>query len=269
MDDVNFTKKIRYLNVEVMRTEDFDYLLPPSSIAQYPSPQRGNSALMVLRRNEGEIEHRVFQDLLGYLRAGDLLVTNNTRVIPARLFGKKESGGKVEMLVIPSWNGTRGEWEVLFKGSRGIRQGVRIRFDRELLGEVEEVNEGRGKIRFSRPSEMIDILREIGHIPLPPYIKRQDERLDAERYQTVFAEKDGSIAAPTAGLHFTPSLLHAIRNRGAGIASITLHVGIGTFFPVKSVNVEDHRMEKEWVEISEETRERIGWTRRQGGRVIA
>jgi S-adenosylmethionine:tRNA ribosyltransferase-isomerase len=252
-----------------MRIEEFDYPLPPSLIAQYPSSQRGNSSLMVLRRSDASIEHRVFQDLLDYLRPGDLLITNNTRVIPARLFGKKETGGKIEMLAIPSWNGARGEWEVMFKGSRKVKQGVRIQFDRDLYGEVEELKGGRGKIRFPGHPEMMDILRRLGHIPLPPYIKRQDEVLDGERYQTVFAEKDGSIAAPTAGLHFTSSLLQSIKDRGAGVTSITLHVGIGTFLPVKSITVEEHTMEKEWVEIHEDAKEGIERTRTQGGRVIA
>ena len=224
---------------------------------------------MVLRRNEGTIEHRIFQDLLDYLNPGDLLITNNTRVIPARLFAKRETGGRIEMLVIPLWNGARGEWEVMFKRSRKVKQGVRIQFDQDLYAEVEEVKDGRGKIRFSGHPEMMDILRRFGHIPLPPYIKRRDEVLDRDRYQTVFAEKDGAIAAPTAGLHFTSSLLQSIQHRGVGVTSITLHVGIGTFLPVKPITIEGHRMEKEWVEIPEETRERIERTRVQGGRVIA
>ena len=253
----------------MMRLEEFNYHLPSSLIAQYPSPQRGTSSLMVLCRIDGSIEHRIFQDLLDYLRPGDLLITNNTRVIPARLFGKKETGGKIEVLVIPQWNGAKGEWEVLFKGSRKVSQGVRIHFDRDLYGEVEEAKDGRGKIRFSTHPQMLEILRNIGHIPLPPYIKRKDEVLDGDRYQTVFAERDGSIAAPTAGLHFTPSLLQSIRSRGVGVTSITLHVGIGTFLPVKSLNVEDHRMEKEWVEIPEEVKEKVEQAKTQGGRVIA
>jgi len=224
---------------------------------------------MVLRRSEGSIDHRTFQNLLDYLKPGDLLIANNTRVIPARLFGKKETGGKIEMLVIPLWNGARGEWEVMFKGSRKVKQGSRIQFDQDLYGEVEELKDGRGKIRFSGHPEMMDILRRLGHIPIPPYIKRRDENLDGERYQTVFAKKDGAIASPTAGLHFTSSLLQSIEDRGAGVTSITLHVGIGTFLPVKSKTVEDHMMEKEWVEIHEEAKERIERTRAQGGRVIA
>ncbi len=252
-----------------MKVEEFDYLLPPSSIAQYPPPQRGNSSLMVLRRNEGSIEHRIFRNLLDYLKPGDLLVVNDTRVIPARLFGEKETGGRIEMLAIPLWNGAMGKWQVMFRGSRKVKQGTRIQIGQDLCAEVEEVKDGRAKIRFSGHPEMMDILRRAGHIPLPPYIKRKDESLDGERYQTVFAEKDGAIAAPTAGLHFTPSLLQLIHDQGIGVTSITLHVGIGTFLPVKSISVENHRMEKEWVEISEETRKQIERTRARGRRVIA
>lgn len=252
-----------------MRVEEFDYQLPSPLIAQYPPSQRGESSLMVLHRNGGAIEHQNFRNLLAYLKPGDLLVVNNTRVIPARLFGKKETGGRIEMLAIPSWNGTIGEWQVMFRGSRKVKTGTRIQMGQDIFAEVEEVKDGRGKVRFSGHSEMMDILRRFGHIPLPPYIKRKDGVLDGERYQTVFAEKDGAIAAPTAGLHFTPSLLQSIQNQGIGVISITLHVGIGTFLPVKSISVETHRMEKEWVEISEKAREQIEWTKARGHRVIA
>jgi len=224
---------------------------------------------MVLHRVSGAIEHRTFRDISDYLHPGDLLVMNNTRVLPARLIGKKETGGKIEILFIPSWNGTGGEWEVLIRGSGKIKPGARIQFKENFCGEVKEVKDGKGKISFSGQSEVMDVLRQIGHIPLPPYIKREDEPLDRERYQTVVAERDGAIAAPTAGLHFTQSLLQSLRDQGVSITFITLHIGIGTFAPVKVTNIEDHQMETEWAELSEEAAREIMQTRVQGGKIIA
>ena len=252
-----------------MRIEEFDYHLPPSLIAQYPSPQRGETSLMILHRRTGVIEHQAFRDIFEYLNPGDLLVMNNTRVLPARLIGKKETGGRIEMLLIPSWNGTKGEWEALIKGSGKVKRGARIQFEQGLGGEVEEVKDGKGKIRFSCQGEVVDILKKIGHIPLPPYIKREDEPLDRDRYQTIFAERDGSIAAPTAGLHFTPSLLQSLKDKGVHTTTITLHIGIGTFAPVKVRDIEDHKMEAEWIEISEETAREIEETKTRGGKIIA
>jgi S-adenosylmethionine:tRNA ribosyltransferase-isomerase len=224
---------------------------------------------MVLDRQSGAIEHRAFRDIVDYLHPGDLLVMNNTRVFPARLIGKKETGGKIEVLLIPSWNGAKGEWEALIRGLDKIKPGVRIHFGQGVYGEVKEVKDGKGKISFSGQGEVMDILWKIGHIPLPPYIKRKDEPLDRERYQTVVAAKDGAIAAPTAGLHFTEGLLRSLRHQGVNIIFITLHVGIGTFAPVKGTNVEDHRMEREWAEISEETAKEIERAKMQGGKIIA
>jgi len=224
---------------------------------------------MVLQRHRGEIEHRVFKELTDYLHPGDLLVTNNTRVLPARLIGKKETGGRCEMLLIPSQVGTEGEWEVLIKGSAKVKRGTRVQFGEDFYGEVEEVKNGKGRVRFFCNGEVMDHLQKIGRIPLPPYIKREDEPLDRVRYQTIFAERDGSVAAPTAGLHFTYSLLKSIRNHGVNIASITLHVGIGTFAPVRVKEIEDHAMEAEWIEITEETRQEIERTKQRGGTVIA
>ncbi len=224
---------------------------------------------MVLHRSRETIEHREFKDIPDYLHPGDLLVMNNTRVLPARLIGKKETGGTCEILLIPSWNGEKEAWEVLIKRARKLKEGSRIQFGEGLSGEVKEVKDGKGKIRFSSQGEIIEILRRIGHVPLPPYIKRKDEPLDRERYQTVFAERDGSIAAPTAGLHFTPSLLESLRGRGVSTLLTTLHIGIGTFAAVKVKNVEDHSMEAEWIEIPEETATRIEETKKRKGRVIA
>jgi S-adenosylmethionine:tRNA ribosyltransferase-isomerase len=252
-----------------MRVEEFDYHLPASLIAQYPSPKRGGASLMVLHRKTGEIEHRAFQDITEYINSADLLVMNNSRVLPARLIGKKESGGKIEMLLIPPRNGIKGEWTALIKGSAKLKQKVRIRFEQGIEGEVDEVKDGRGKVNFSYRGAVVEVLQKIGHIPLPPYIKRSDEPLDRECYQTVFAERDGSIAAPTAGLHFTHETLRLLSEKGVRTARITLHVGIGTFAPVKTFEVQDHVMEAERVEISEETARKIKDTKARTGRVIA
>jgi S-adenosylmethionine:tRNA ribosyltransferase-isomerase len=252
-----------------MRIEEFDYHLPASLIAQYPSPQRGETSLMILHRRNGLIEHQIFQDIAQYLDPGDLLVMNNTRVLPARLIGKKENGGRIEMLLFPLWNGKKGEWEALMKGSSKLKRGARVQFEQGFEGVVEEAKDGKGKIRFFNQDEVVDILKKIGHIPLPPYIRRKDEPLDRDRYQTVFAEKEGSIAAPTAGLHFTPSLLQSLKDKRVHTTTITLHIGIGTFAPVKVRDIEAHKMEAEWIEISEETAKEIEETKSRGGKIIA
>jgi S-adenosylmethionine:tRNA ribosyltransferase-isomerase len=224
---------------------------------------------MILHRWTDMIEHQAFQDIFAYLNPGDLLVMNNTRVLPARLIGKKETGGRIEMLLIPSWNGMKGEWEALMKSSGKLKRGARIQFEQGLGVEVEEVKDGKGKVRFSYQGEVVDILKKIGHIPLPPYIRRKDEPLDRDRYQTIFAERDGSIAAPTAGLHFTPSLLQSLKDKRVHTTTITLHIGIGTFAPVKVRDIEDHKMEAEWIEISEKTAREIEKTKTRGGKIIA
>ncbi len=252
-----------------MRIEEFDYALSPSLIAQYPSPQRGDTRLMVLHRGQGTIEHQQFPNILTYLHAGDLLVLNNSRVLPARLIGKKETGGRCELLLLPSWNGRQGNWEVLVRGSGKIRGRTRIQFNDEIEGELEVGKDGKGKIAFSGQTQIADILHKIGHIPLPPYIKREDESLDRDRYQTIFAERDGSIAAPTAGLHFTRPFFQCLRDQGVKIVMITLHIGIGTFAPVRTKQVEDHTMEAEWIEISEETAREIEGAKKRGAKVIA
>jgi S-adenosylmethionine:tRNA ribosyltransferase-isomerase len=252
-----------------MRIEEFDYTLSPSLIAQFPSPQRGETRLMVLHRGQGTIEHQPFSSILAYLHPGDLLVLNNTRVLPARLIGKKETGGRCELLLLPSWNGQQGEWKVLVRGSGKIKKRTRIQFGDGMACELEVGQDGKGEVAFSGQAQIAEVLRKIGHIPLPPYIKREDEPLDRDRYQTIFAERDGSIAAPTAGLHFTQPLLQSLRDQGVGIAMITLHIGIGTFAPVKVQQVEDHTMDAEWIEIPEETAREIEETKERGGRVIA
>jgi len=252
-----------------MRLEEFDYDLPKSLIAQYPTSQRGESRLMVLDRHKGTITHHCFKNLIEFLTPGDLLVMNNTRVLPVRVIGKKETGGKIELLLIPAWNGTKGHWEALVKGLGKTKGKVRIQFDSNLIGELWDIKNGRGKIIFSDGTLVENLLKKIGHIPLPPYIKRDDEPLDRERYQTVFAKKDGSVAAPTAGLHFTQNLLQGLREKGIKSTFLTLHIGPGTFSPVKTEEIEKHQMEQEWVEISEETATEIAKAKQEGKRVIA
>lgn len=252
-----------------MKVDEFDYVLPQSLIAQYPPPQRGSSRLMVLHRNQRRIEHRTFEEIQTLLAPGDLLVLNDTRVLPVRLLGKKESGGKVELLILPSENGKKGEYKALVKGLKKVKPGVHIEFTEGFSAEIKEVMDGMAKVTFLGSCDTMEMIKKIGHLPLPPYIKRKDEPLDQERYQTVYAVKDGSIAAPTAGLHFTPSLLQALKKRGVRMTYLTLHIGIGTFSPVKVKNVEDHHMEAEWVEISEKTAKEVQKTKERGGRVIA
>ncbi len=252
-----------------MNIEEFDYLLPKSLIAQYPSSERGASRLMVVHRKSGVVEHTSFREIIQKFSPGDLLVINDTRVLPARLIGRKDTGGKCEVLLFPLWNGAKGEWKGLIKGVKPKSGGFRIHFDQDIDAEVTEIKEGRATIRFLRDNGAAEILQRIGHIPLPPYIKREDEPPDRIRYQTVFEDRDGSIAAPTAGLHFTEGMMQSLKEKGVKIASLTLHIGPGTFRPVKAKEIESHSMEAEWTEISEETSYQIGQTKRRGGRVIA
>jgi S-adenosylmethionine:tRNA ribosyltransferase-isomerase len=242
-------------------TRDFDYELPEERIAQEPAP-RGESRLLVLDA-KGSERHRKVRDLAGLLRSGDLLVLNDTRVIPARLYGRRGEG-KMEVLLVEKL-GDR-EWEALVRPGRRARPGTEIVFD-GLSAEVVDKREDRYRLRFSEPVE--PHLDRLGHVPLPPYIHRPDEASDRERYQTVFARNTGAIAAPTAGLHFSEELLDGIAAAGIGIARVTLHVGIGTFKPVSVEKVEDHRMDRERYEVSEETAEAIRRTRESGGRIVA
>jgi S-adenosylmethionine:tRNA ribosyltransferase-isomerase len=250
-----------------MRIEEFDYPLPASLIAQYPSPQRGESRLMALDRAHETIEHRSFSDLPGFLEREDLIVMNDSRVLPARLIGKKATGGRCEVLLIPPANGRNGKWDSLIKGV--VKAGASIQFGEGVSGKIEAIRKGKARISFPGQGEVLEIIQRIGHIPLPPYIKREDEPLDRDRYQTVYAERNGSIAAPTAGLHFTGTMLQALKERGVRTAFLTLHVGIGTFAPVKAANPQEHRMEAETIEIPEETAALIHESKAKGKRVIA
>jgi S-adenosylmethionine:tRNA ribosyltransferase-isomerase len=250
---------------------DFDYDLPESAIADRPAP-RGESRLFVLDR-EGPERHRRVRDLPALLRPGDLLVVNDTRVIPARLLGRRkgsaEEGGKIELLLIEQV-GER-EWEALAKPGRRARPGTVLEFAEGLQAEVlEKRADGRHLVRFSEPVDPAgERLARLGHVPLPPYIKRPDEPADRERYQTVYARNPGAIAAPTAGLHFSEELLAALRGAGIEIAAVTLHVGIGTFKPVTAELVHEHRMDPERYVVPEETAQAIARTRSRGGRVVA
>lgn len=249
-----------------MKTSDFSYNLPPELIAQTPLEQRDSSRLMTLNKETGEIEHHHFYELPDYLRPGDCLVMNNSRVLPARLIGKRETGGACEvLLLIDRGNKT---WECLVRPGKKLRPGAKVIFgDGKLTAEITEVLEdGNRLVRFDYEGIFLEILEELGKMPLPPYIK--EELQNQERYQTVYSKVSGSAAAPTAGLHFTPELLKQIEERGVKLAYVTLHVGLGTFRPVKVDDVETHDMHSEYCIISPETAEAINETKRNGGRVI-
>ena len=247
-----------------MKTTDFDYHLPESSIAQTPAEPRDSSRLLILRRNTGDVvEHRLFRDVSLFLRPGDLLVLNQTRVIPARIFAHKETGGKVELLLLRRRDELT--WEALV-GGKGLRVGKLVFVEDGPRAEVIEILEGSERlIKFSEPIE--PYFSQVGNVPLPPYI--HEKLTDPERYQTVFAKEPGSAAAPTAGLHFTPQLLDEIQAMGVKVVYVTLHVGLDTFAPVNEDNPEEHKIHSEWCHLSQETADVINETKRNGGRVIA
>ena len=248
-----------------MRTSDFDYYLPPDLIAQTPIELRDASRLMVVHRATGQIEHRLFRDVGEYLRPGDLLVANQTRVIPARLHGRKAgTGGKVELLLLARRD--EQTWEAL-AGGKGLRPGLRIEFaGGQIAAEIVAETESGGRlVRFDRPIE--PLLDELGEVPLPPYV--HEPLADRDRYQTVYARIEGSSAAPTAGLHFTPDLLLDLRRMGVELAFLTLHIGLDTFRPVKEEEVEAHQIHTEWFELPAQAAEQINRARLEGRRVIA
>jgi S-adenosylmethionine:tRNA ribosyltransferase-isomerase len=259
-----------------VRTADFHFDLPPELIAQSPAPQRDQSRLLVLHRGENRTEHRRFQDFPDFLHEGDVLVLNNSRVIPARLRGANaKTGGQFEILLLEE-SSVNNWWAMLRPGKRAPI-GARIKvLDRggqptEILATVTEVNtEGHRRLEFSGVKSIFDQLDALGEMPLPPYIERHDQLAeDKERYQTVFAMSSGSVAAPTAGLHFTPEILEKIGRRGVKICFVTLHVGAGTFLPVKTENVADHKMHAERFEIGAETVSAVNTAKKSGRRVIA
>lgn len=251
-----------------MNVKDFYYELPEELIAQSPSEKRSHSRLMVLDKKSGDVIHRHFYDIKDYLKEGDCLVINNTKVIPARLYGEREAtGGKVEILLLKRIS--ENVWETLVKPGKKARVGTKLIFGGGLLkGEVTDIiDEGNRLIRFTYDGIFEEILDRLGQMPLPPYITRPLE--DKNRYQTVYAKYDGSAAAPTAGLHFTEKLLQEIREKNVSIAEVTLHVGLGTFRPVKAENISDHHMHSEFYQISQEAADLINKTKKRGNRVIA
>ena len=254
-----------------MRTADFDYELPSSAIAQEPAAERDASRLMVLPRAGGPLRHHAFRDLPDLLAPGDLVVVNRSRVIPARLLGRRAKGGEAEVLLLRDKG--EGRWEAMVRPGRHLRPGQRVSVDEDLSVVVESealAADGRRQVRLlSKHRDVALGLERCGHMPLPPYIRRPDRPEDRERYQTVYAREAGSIAAPTAGLHFTPGVLARLRERGIGVAEVVLHVGPGTFRPVTAEHVSDHVVEPEPFSVPRETAVAVSAARSRGGRVVA
>lgn len=254
-----------------MQLNDFDFTLPEELIAQQPAPQREGSRLMCLERQTQSVVVRNFPDILDYFQPGDLLVVNDTRVIPARLLGAKESGGKVEILLVRRVvAASREEWLCMTRSSKPLRPGTLIRLPGEVSAEVlGEAEPPYRRVRFSCVGDFLQRVEEIGHLPLPPYIKRPDAAGDRSRYQTVFARASGAVAAPTAGLHFTDGILQQLRDKGVQIHPLTLHVGLGTFLPVRVADIRDHRMHAELFSIQPQTADAVNQAKQQGRRVFA
>jgi S-adenosylmethionine:tRNA ribosyltransferase-isomerase len=254
-------------DVVEMKRQDFFYELPDELIARYPAAERSGSRLLQLDRQGGAIQHRQFRDLPALIEAGDLLVFNNTRVIPARLFGHKQTGGKVEILV----ERLMGEKECLahLRARKALRPGAKIELadgqQLEMIGRQDELFH----LRVVGDCRLMDVLEQQGHMPLPPYIDRADESSDRERYQTVFSKVPGAVAAPTAGLHFDDSILAQLQNKGVEFGYVTLHVGAGTFQPVRVDNINEHVMHSEWFSVDETLCQQVAACKQRGGRVIA
>ncbi|MGP3790814.1 tRNA preQ1(34) S-adenosylmethionine ribosyltransferase-isomerase QueA [Pseudomonas sp. B392_1p] len=248
-----------------MRVSDFHFDLPDTLIARHPLAERRASRLLVVDGASGAIAHRSFVDLLDYLRAGDLLVFNNTRVIPARLFGQKATGGKLEILIERVLDTRRVLAHV--RSSKSPKPGSRILIEGGGEAEMLARHDALFELRFTE--DVLPLLERVGHMPLPPYIDRPDEEADRERYQTVYAERAGAVAAPTAGLHFDEALLAAIGDKGVETAFVTLHVGAGTFQPVRVERIEDHHMHREWLEVSQDVVDAVAACKARGGRVVA
>jgi S-adenosylmethionine:tRNA ribosyltransferase-isomerase len=247
-----------------MQLSDFHFELPEELIAKYPLANRSASRLLALEGPTGDIAHRTFKDILDYVNPNDLMVFNNTRVVPARVFGTKDSGGKVELLIERILGSNEAITHI--KASNKTRPGTIIRVAEHEL----EVLDREGEFyRVTSASGILNVLHQHGHMPLPPYIDRPDEESDKERYQTVYAEKEGAVAAPTAGLHFTDEILAQLSAKGVQTAFVTLHVGAGTFQPVRVDDIREHEMHSEWYEVDEQTAELIKQTKQAGGRIIA
>lgn len=256
-----------FIGVKDMKTSDFYFDLPEELIAQDPLEDRSSSKLLVLKKETGAITHKVFKDIKEYLKAGDCLVLNNTKVIPARLIGEKEgTGAKIELLLLKRFEGD--VWETLVKPGKKAKPGTRVIFGGGLLtGEIIEIaEEGNRHVKFHYEGIFEEILDQLGQMPLPPYITHQLQ--DKNRYQTVYAKYEGSAAAPTAGLHFTKELLQELKDMGVEIASVTLHVGLGTFRPVKVDDVTRHHMHSEFYQVLPEEAEKINRAKREGRRII-
>ncbi len=250
-----------------MLVSDFQFDLPDELIARYPMPERSASRLLMLDGNTGDTRHGHFRDVLDLVNPGDLLVFNNTRVIPARMFGQKASGGKLEILVERILD----DHSVLahVRASKAPKPGTQILLDNGFSAEMFARHDALFELHFAGDLPVLDILNQIGHMPLPPYIDRPDENSDKERYQTVYNQRPGAVAAPTAGLHFDEPLLAALREKGVDFAYVTLHVGAGTFQPVRVERLEDHQMHSEYAEVSADVVEKINAARARGSRVIA
>ena len=259
-------------NKLIMLLSEFDYTLPEELIAQTPSEKRENSRMMVLGVEDNCIQHKHFYDIVDLLDENCILILNNTKVIPARLYGYKETGAKIEVFLLKEKSNK--EWEVLIKPSKRVKEGTIVKISEELSAEVIKPLDGKWLVKMTYNGDILDILHRVGNIPLPPYIERKmtnDElkKLDFERYQTVYAKDEGSVAAPTAGLHFTKDILQKLANKGVNIGYVTLNVGIGTFRPVKCENVLDHKMDSESFEISEETANLINKSKSEGKKLVA
>ena len=254
-----------------MHVNDFDYELPQELIAQTPAEKRDFSRLMVVHRNSGEVEHKHFYDILDYLKAGDCLVLNNSKVLPARLYGRKEgTDANIEFLLIKRIEGDT--WETMVRPGKRLKPGDAVSFsdDKLFRAVVKDYGEdGTRIVEFEYEGIFLERLEELGKMPLPPYIERDNNSEDKDRYQTVYAKNEGSVAAPTAGLHFTPELLEKAKAKGVKLAYVTLHVGIGTFRPVKVENIEEHHMHFEEYFIDEDTAKTINDTIKAGGRIVS
>jgi S-adenosylmethionine:tRNA ribosyltransferase-isomerase len=259
--------------------DDYDYLLPEGLIAQTPTTDRDGSRLLHLDRENGAVSHRHFHDIVSLLHPSDVLVVNNTRVVPGRLHGRKATGGKAELLIL-DYGQTEGRgpddnqrvYRCLIKASKQAVAGVRIYFDEGLVAEVQDFCDGIYTVAFSAPEPFDGLLHRIGRMPLPPYIKRdetQPDEADRMRYQTVYAREQGAIAAPTAGLHFTDAVLSQISQKGVTVTAVTLHVGYGTFVPLRVVDIRDHRMHDEWFSISKASARVVSHAKAEGRRVVA
>jgi S-adenosylmethionine:tRNA ribosyltransferase-isomerase len=250
-----------------MKISEFDYNLPKELIAKYPVEPRDKCRLMVLDRKEKTIKHKIFKDIIDFLEEGDTVVLNDTKVIPARLKGKKETGAKIEIFLLRPFS--ENQWEVLIKNIKRLKEGQKVIFGKDFKAKLlEKYDEGKAKVELIG-DDVNKLIKKYGHIPLPPYIEREDEEKDKDYYQTVFARKEGAVASPTAGLHFTPELLEKIKEKGINIVYITLHVGLGTFRPVSVENIKEHKMHEEFYQIPENTIKVIEKTKKDGKSVVA